>query len=46
MDVDVVLTFIGLAVNMLIAFVNLTTAIVNFKKHKKKDRRSAKRRSE
>ncbi|MFD2656919.1 MULTISPECIES: hypothetical protein [Gracilibacillus] len=40
---EVVLTIIGLAVGIMVACINLVTAIMNFKRHKKKDHRSAKR---
>ncbi|MGP4040058.1 hypothetical protein ACTWP4_09210 [Gracilibacillus sp. D59] len=43
---EVALTIIALAVSIVVACVNLTTAIMNFKRHKKKDHRSAKRRSD
>ncbi|WP_262359928.1 hypothetical protein [Gracilibacillus massiliensis] len=41
---EVVLTLVALSVSIVVACLNLTTAIMNLKKHKKKDHRSAKRR--
>ncbi|WP_256463976.1 hypothetical protein [Gracilibacillus caseinilyticus] len=40
---EVVLTFVALVVSVAVACINLTTAILNIKRHKKKDHRSAKR---
>ncbi|SHN30609.1 hypothetical protein SAMN05216179_3192 [Gracilibacillus kekensis] len=41
---EVVLTLVALSVSIAVACLNLTTAIMNLKRHMKKDHRSAKRR--
>ncbi|WP_262361277.1 MULTISPECIES: hypothetical protein [Gracilibacillus] len=43
---EVVVTNVALAVGLAVACINLITAVISYRKQKKRDRRSAKRRSE
>ncbi|RCW73233.1 hypothetical protein [Saliterribacillus persicus] len=42
---EVVLALVAVGISILVAVINLVTALLHFKRHNKKDRRSAKRRS-